>query len=738
MLSIPFKRTDNVKFFKSCEKYLRKNYDKATIEKIRPYLTEGDGFRDQVVSGSNVSYDVLNQSILSTSIYYRFIKSIESRIPIASTDLKFTWYDSITRKKYPVQSYRLEKSCLLYHLGSLYSRLGSEIDLCSSEAHKTALNAFQCAMGCLNEIRNQGSDSRIESNIDLAAEHISMLISILTAQCYYIMYDRLDKGTANKANLAKLSYTISKNFDQAYCAAISQKLVRSFPEEFKNMLKFQSSLHLALSSYWMSFPEREEGLSLGRGFGRGVARLRNAMENITRALQIRKVKGVLADAGKNVHSMITREKELAESENMSIYMDGIPDFKCLPAIEELLMVQPRFPPPADIDSAIRGQEVLLCLVPKEVTALAAEYKDLVLQLTTTEASKIAGLVREITTALDSMCLPQKINALSNETGLPEAIWTKIQQVQVSGGYFQLENSMASLKQLGENCQKSLAELMGTIAREEEEDRSLRETYTNQWSRAMSQALNSNFREAMEKYSMKLAQAISMDENNCRTWEGIQDVMQLLKKGKNELDEVVPANEVQQGDSGAAERLREALEQMRAAQQALDEILKGLVADAEHDNITEVLLKLVEAKLPKEHTFTVELAKFDVKKAEIDAKIGETRNVLRIISQENAEFERIKGNVQPNPQRVRILTQLESAVKVYTDLSRIFSQGHQFYANFSTHLSIMNQKVSDFIFSRDIEKNELLSRISGKTPQPTPESAPNPYEYFYPKESGQFK
>ena len=738
MLSIPIKRTENVKIFRGCEKYVRKNYDKAILERVKPYLTEGDGFRDQVVATSNVGYDGLNQAILNTAKYYRFIKSIENRIPIASTELKFTWYDSVNRKKYPVMTYKLEKICLLYNLGSLYSRLGGEIDLRSADAHKTALNAFQNAMGCLNEIRKQGFESRIENNIDLTAENISMLISILTAQSYYIMYDRLDKATANKMNLAKLSYTISKNFDQAYCASISQKLVRSFPDEFKSMLKFQSHLYLAMSSYWMSFPDREEGLRLGTGFGKGVSRLRNAFENITRAMQIRTVKGVLGEAGKSVNALIIKEKELAESENMNIYMDGIPDFKSLPGVEELLMVQPKFPPPADIDSGMAGQDTLMCLVPKEVTALAAEYKDALLQMTTTEAAKITALTRDIGAALDAMGLPQKINALSNEAGLPEAIWTKVQQVQVCGGYFQLENSLASLRQLTENCQTSLGELSSTITREEDEDRSLRQAYTHQWNRAMSQALNASFRENIEKYGMKLGQAMSLDENTARTWQANQEILQLLKKGKNELDELVPANDVQQNPSAAADQLRAALEQLRVAQQALDDIIKSLISDTEHDNITEALLQLVEAKLPKEHTFTAELAKFNPKKEEIDAKIAETRSVLSTIMQENAEFERIKGNIQSNPQRVRILTQLENAVKVYTDLASIFSQGHQFYANLSTHLSIMHQKVADYIYSRNIEKNELIARISGRNPQPPPGSAPNPYGNFYPQGPPQFK
>ena len=250
MLSVTIKKTDSSKIFKGFEKYIRKNYDKATLERVKPFLSEGDSFRDQVVATFNIGYDALNRAISETAKYYRFLKSIESRIPIASTELKFSWYDTISKKKYPVLTYKLEKICCLYNIAGFYSRIAAEIDLRAADAHKIALNAYQNAMGLLNEIRKQGvNESRLENNYDLTQENLSLLIFSLTAECYYIMYDRLDKATANKLNLAKLTYTIAKNFDQAHSAGVSPKLNRALPDEFKAMLKFQSLLYLALSSY---------------------------------------------------------------------------------------------------------------------------------------------------------------------------------------------------------------------------------------------------------------------------------------------------------------------------------------------------------------------------------------------------------------------------------------------------------------------------------------------------------
>ena len=118
LISFGPKKTDSIKIFKSCERYIKKNYDKATFEKVKPFLSEGDSLRDQLISSQNTSYDQLNQAIQNCAKYYRFLKTLEPRIPIASTDLKFTWFDTVNRKKFPVLTYKLEKLCVLYNIAA--------------------------------------------------------------------------------------------------------------------------------------------------------------------------------------------------------------------------------------------------------------------------------------------------------------------------------------------------------------------------------------------------------------------------------------------------------------------------------------------------------------------------------------------------------------------------------------------------------------------------------------------
>ena len=726
MLIVPIKRTESTKIFKNVEKYIKKNYDKASLERVRPYLTEGDGIRDSLIATVTVSYDGLGQAIQNSAKYLRYIKSLERFIPIQSTDLKFTWHDTLTKRKLPVMTYKLEKICVLYNLAALYSRQGAEINLAGTDAHKIALNAFQVSMGCLNEIRKMGVEAKLENNIDLTSENLSMLINILTAQCYFIMYDRLDKATASKQNLAKLAFTIHKNYEQAHGVVTSARLTKDYAEEFKNSLRFQSQAYAAVAHYWISFAEREEGMKLGSGFGKGVARLRVAYDFIQRAMQVKGLRGNILEFGRTNLTNIRKEKETAESENLSIYMDGIPDI--VGTIDELSMVQPKFPPQVDIESVVSGQEVLLCLVPKEVLALCAEYKEALHQMVSQESRKISDNKREKDQILESMGLPQKITALSSESGLPDSIWKKIQQCQVSGGFSQLENSMTSLSQLSEGCSKTLGDFQATLQREEDEDGVLRQSYGYQWGRATSAAINAGFKADIDKYSQKLRMAMQLDRNSFTTWQTNQEILTLLKKGKPELDALIPANDVESNPNEAAEALKAALDVLGGKEASVIEVLKTLELEADQDNIIEELLKLVEQRLPKESTFAAQIAKFSGRREEVNLKISEFRRELENVSRLNAEFERVRGNIRSNPQRVQILTQLEQSVKIYTDLASIFSQGHQFYGNLSTHLSVLQQRIADYVYSRNIEKNELMAHICSKGPQ----GGSNPYGQFYPQ------
>lgn len=194
-------------------------------------------------------------------------------------------------------------------------------------------------------------------------------------------------------------------------------------------------------------------------------------------------------------------------------MDNIPDPKTLQDPEELTMVAPKFPPMVDLASPVNGEQVLELLVPPAILALAAEYKELLHNMIMEESERTSTATRNTLQALESMNLPHKLDALTVESGLPESVWKKVQQAQSFGGVNHIDNGLNSLRQLSENSQKFITELESMIAREDSEDKSLRQMYGNSWGRAPSIAINTHITNDIEKYRTKLNQAIVLDTHS---------------------------------------------------------------------------------------------------------------------------------------------------------------------------------------------------------------------------------
>ncbi|CAG9318910.1 unnamed protein product [Blepharisma stoltei] len=749
MLSVQPKRTDSVKYVKEFEKYIRKNYDKRTLETLSPFLTELEQARSQITSSQASSSEQASSSLQSNALYYRYLKAIESRLPVASTDIKFTWFDSLGKGKSQASNYSLEKLGVLYNIGAIYSKLGADIDLKSPDGPKLGLNYFQVAAGCFDEARKLAVEQRQVTTADTSPEHLSFLTNILIAQAYLCMYDKLDKTTASKVNLSKLSQTASKNFGQAYELALNEILSRSVPDETRLSLRYQQLVYSAAARYWISFIEREQGSKTGKGFGKGVARLRSAYDAIQKAMQIKGIRGPMLDVGRNLLTLIANEKESAEQDNMRVYIDNIPDHFTLSDPEDVNMIQPKFPPMVDIMSPIAGQDVLEILVSPEVLQRIAEYKD-ILQTINIEENEKAGLItREISQNLEAMNLPHKLDATSGENGIPEAVWKKIQNIQSQGGVNQLEQSFNNVMTLNANNAKYCVELEGNLTREAQEDATLRNNHGSKWTRIPSNEANAQLKHELNTLRVKLAQANEIDQKNKQMFDRSQGNLNLLKKSRSELDVELPSGNSLNGQrSQSASSLSEALKTLETHQKLLHEKMTELGSSIEQDNITESLIRMEETKMNKESVFNQEILKFRPIREEIDRAIADLRNDLELVRKCNSVFDSDRTNSQGNPARIEFLQRVEDASKVYYELTGNIAQGIQFHSTLSRHLSVLHQKILEYVNARTAEKNSLLGGLEKQNKGPVQQipygmSQAQPQAYFpqpsaYPYQQGAFQ
>lgn len=734
MLHFTTRRPENLKVAKSVIKYVKKNYNKEAAASVNAFLEQFDNLRHRAALAE------MDENGLNTlALYYRYLLCIEPRINASAVGLKFSWTDSLSRKKDTDASFVVEKVGTLFNIGAIYSRLGAITNLTTPDGPKVALNHFQAAAGCFEKVRELAREVKNRTATDTTPEFLTMASNVLIAQGYVCMYDKIDKGSQFKGNIAKIAKAIAKHYGQAQSIASCQPLLGNVSASYVDALIFQELLYRTACLYWQSFVDEEQAKTTGQFYGRKVGRLRHAKKLIERALAIRGLRGEMLEKGRSLAALVAQVLTESERINLSVYIDKVPQINEIPEPDDISMIVPRFPPPIDISSPVEGSSCLERLVPPAVVAMSNQYKELLQSVINGESNKLAAMNRDIFDSFNALALPHKLHALGGDSGIPDNLWRKIKEAQVKGGYTCLDNMVKSLLNLSGNCGKTLSDLERQVLEEESQDTQLRQNYGAKWQRAHSSALNAGLKAEIAKFNMKVGEAQSVDQVTVEMFRGHEDKLKLLSMSKTELDEMLPNSTESQGiEHPSVQGLRVAMGAVEAIQKAAADKFAEISATAQQDNITGELMKSHTQSLPKEPVFERELAKYNVPKQELASIFLQVQAAIGAVRAASAQFDAAIGARASNPERVNFLESLEVAVVKFQEIGGNAAQGHQFYNLLFGHLNQLQQRVNDLCYSRNIEKNDLLasmttayftpatSQYPGHMPPPTYQPPPNPY------------
>ena len=245
------------------------------------------------------------------------------------------------------------------------------------------------------------------------------------------MYDKLDKQTANKHNISKVAYAVSRNYEQATCYFAPVKV---FPKDLENIVRYYSTVFLAAAQYYYAAGDKERCMKTSVGFGKVVARLRLAEAVINKAMLFKGIRGTALELGRNLLNLIGTDKALAENENFTIYMDRIPEESALEPIEALNMITPK----TGEAKACPNQELISAVVPMEIINVHREYEEYLATTVAVYREKV-GIVGK--TVKDTL-------ANCNISGIPEDLWLDIQTVQK----YSIEKGLQDIKNIKKNSE----------------------------------------------------------------------------------------------------------------------------------------------------------------------------------------------------------------------------------------------------------------------------------------------
>ena len=729
MLFISPKRSENIRLSQAAERYITKSYDKQAWNSVCRYFTLFDESHQQMVATSCL-FDFEEASLLSFATCLRYYKSIEEKMNAKSLALEFVWLDTLKKKKVKDSSFAFEKANLLFNIGAIYSVLASKGDFSTPDGKKAAMNKYLMAAGCFDKVREWTRELPRIDSLDLTQEHCSYAIYLMIAQGYICMFEFVDKATYNKQSIGKLASAVAKNYQFAVEIASRSPLQQGMARDQIALMEFYSMYYKATGNYWTALWEREQAEQTAKGFGMAVARLRLARQQADQAVRIRQVVGTPMEKGRQLFETIAKVTQESEATNLNVYMDSIVPESTVKPIEDLSMLNPKFPPSVDVESKTQGEECLMVLIPPEVRNVMSQYKERLMEMVRAENVAVADLRTQVQGLLSSLSLPQKLEAISaSEAGLPEDVWTKVQEVNSHGGAIQVEKMMESLSVMNSGNLKLLEDVELMIKQEEDDDASHRTMFGPRWNRALSQAGNAMLKQDLFKFREKTAQATAVDRAITQTYQSAQASLQLTRKSREELSAMLPrAAASVDASAPPIAQLRAVLENVSSVEKQIAEELIMLQTMTDSDNIVGEIMQQYTARADLMTVVARELEKYTETRGRIGALKSQVLEAAARVRAADRDFEQFAASVRTSAERVEFLRALALGCEKFKELVNQLSQGMNFYKQLGALIAQLQQRVSDFIIARNLEKNDLVMRLTaGSAPGGYPGYYQNPYK-----------
>ena len=323
-------------------------------------------------------------------------------------------------------------------------------------------------------------------------------------------------------------------------------------------------------------------------------------------------------------------------------MEPVPDVSTLKSIVPHPVVKcipPKF-------ESTRGGivDLFMNLAPPEITAAAVEYTDRVKAIINTNKEKLSTANSEAKEFLIAHNLPGSIDAGDTTTGLPDSMWTKIDNIQRSNGDKWLNTAWLTLSTLKSDVQKCLGKVKVVLQEEAADDDECRRVYGGRWNRNTSSSLTISFTEALQRYATLLEEASKPDvviSSRIRDLSAPGRV-DILTKSRKEIDSMVPSVSTK-AKQNSPERvaLVQALSELDVLINSRADTIKDMETMLSNDPIKSDLMGSNGAA--HEDVFAISMSKYTSACSKIQDSVDQQRMLCERIKKLNEDFEASKAS-----------------------------------------------------------------------------------------------
>lgn len=623
----------------------------------------------------------------------------------------------------------------MFNIGSWYSQTAVGTDRSTPDGVKLAARNFVCAAHVFAHVRDH-LVPRLLGVLphDLRTQGLTMLSSLMLAQaqaCFYERASAMQSSPAVKARLAAHASALYKAASEALPAAYPD--LKSIQKAFNwhAHLHFQAATFDAASFFQQSKAVYAVAEKEAAGYGNEIAYLDLAERAVRTAIAGGDKSGVRSDSAKALFESIVQRKADAIDDNNRIYMNNVPEQSELPVVQPAAMAK------LPDTSVLPDLSALLHDVPRLFTTLVSPAVASALShLMTWHAQELAAARHSASEAADitktqvtSLGLPGTLDALSGgdqATGVPDDLWSKIEAVQIQGGWQELQRLLAANKSTAARANAALDTAAASMQHEEQADSAARAANPALPSRTAGQALadGRSQLDRMRKALSQAGQADSVVENKLAQHEhSLRKLQQSRDAVAASLPAATPAGGMQspaagtasgvgdpQSSTSIAAQLRQALRELDtlldSREQVLNETLTSVWGEAEAAaTLTSVPLSagpeaLDAAAERLKRAFAEGKAAYaramDAPREALLAKIVALNDRLGEVSQVDAS----------SSQRHEALQGLAAAVDRFEDIKSNLKEGEMFYSGLRSNAESALRSVQDLVHARAEERKEL--------------------------------
>ncbi|XP_017035130.1 programmed cell death 6-interacting protein [Drosophila kikkawai] len=706
-LGVPLKKPSEVDVVKPLNNLIQSTYNGASEEEKAKYAEAVNEFSKQRNTAIWKFFEKYEASLEVVYAYYDQICALETKISVSELQIPFKWKDafdkgSIFGGKISLThtSLMYEKVCVLFNIAALQSSIAANQELDTDEGLKLAIKLLQQSAGIFQYLKGATPAAvPSEPTPDLSQDTLIVLQALMVAQAQEVFILKAIKDNMKEQIVAKLCCQ-AEEFYADVLRAMQKESVRSLWEKewIPTIAGKQAGFH-ALTQLYQSLVCRAS-----KKIGEEIARLRNSVD-LFKAAQSRGGNETYLD-----EYFSRAKRNLAEStkDNEFIYNEMIPELSTLASPGKAQLAKPL---PIAHPLAANFKDIFAALVPVELHRALTASDMRRNEIVNVEIMKLRESTQTLNAVLASLNLPAAVETADGNSGLPPSLKDKATEVREKGGIENVQTLLKDLPELLNRNREILDETERLLDEERDSDNQLRAQFKERWTRISSDKLTEMFRTNAKKYREVITNAIEADKVVRQKFEANQKGIQLLSLPPDQIQQSLPsASGSVDPNCSSVQRLKklmEDVETIKAEREAVESELKGATFDMKD----EFLLALQKDGAIDEPALSL-------------ARIGQVLNPLQQQVRESVERQKsLVADIQSahgafvsetgscGSSRDTLYQELATAYDSYIELSGNLQEGTKFYNDLTQLLVVFQNKISDFVFARKTEKEELLKDLT---------------------------